>query len=317
MNPDGRTYLRLSITERCSFRCRYCRPPDASTEGGRTRRASDAELLELVRLVHEETGVRKLRLTGGEPLLYPRAAELTASFRALLPDATLAATTNGALLGETARAIRAAGLDCVNVSLDSLDADRFREVTCGGSLDATLLGIRAAVKAGFAAVKINTVLIQKTNGDQLPRLVRFAAKTGCEIRFIELMPLGPGAALYRSDFLAADDALATLRQALQYVSSEPSTGTATRHRFLADGRPVVVGLIAPVSEPFCSRCDRLRLDRAGRLYACLRQSSSVDLLAPLRADDERTVRLRIRESLCGKGEPAAGWPMRQMVTIGG
>jgi cyclic pyranopterin phosphate synthase len=273
--------------------------------------------VDLVRLIHIEAGIHKLRLSGGEPLLYPHVADLTARLRLLLPKATLGITTNGTLLAHKAAALRAAGLDSVNVSLDSLDSDRFREVTAGGSLGSTLHGIQATAEAGFSAIKLNTVLIRRTNGDQLPDLVRYAARLACEIRFIELMPFGHGAALFRSDFLAAQEAFESLKRAFRYLSTAPSTSTAGRHRFLVDGRVVVVGLITPVSQPFCSRCDRLRLSRAGRLYACLRQSSWVDLLTPLRADDEWTVRQRIRDSLCGKQEPGRQWPVEHMVTIGG
>jgi len=313
----GRTYLRLSITDRCNLRCRYCRPESGPAEPEASPSANDAELLQLVRLVDEETGIRKIRLSGGEPLVHPRVADVTARLRSLLPDTKLCLTTNGILLDENVEPLREAGLDSVNVSLDSLDPQRFRDVTGGGKLESTLQGIRAAVVAGFSAVKINTVLIRRINGDQLPDLVRYAAKMDCEIRFIELMPFGHGAALSRSDYLAADAALDMLSSAFSYLGALPSTGTAARHRFLVDGRPVTVGMITPVSHPFCGRCDRLRVSHGGRLLACLRQSSSVDLLTPLRTGDEQIVRQRIRDSLRDKQDPGQHWPARHMVTIGG
>ena len=313
----GRTYLRLSITDRCDFRCRYCRPESGASGSEPLQSADDADWLELVRLVHEETGIYKLRLSGGEPLLHPRVVDVTARLRSLLPNAQLALTTNGRLLTAAVEPLSKAGLDSVNISLDSLDPDRFREVTGGGNLQATLDGIHAAVTAGFSSVKINTVLIRRTNGNELPDLVRFAARLDCEIRFIELMPFGQGAALSRSDSLPADEALESLRQAFQYQGTAPSTGTASRYRFLVDDRPATVGIIAPVSHPFCSRCDRLRMSRTGRLYACLRQPAGVELLPPLRAGDEETVRQRIRDSLRGKQDPGQHWPERYMVTIGG
>ena len=313
----GRTYLRLSITDRCDFRCRYCRPESAASDSEPAPSADDAELLELVRLVHEATGIYKVRLSGGEPLLHPRVVDITAHLRALLPDAQLALTTNGRLLTAAVESLSGAGLDSVNISLDSLDPERFREVTGGGDLQATLDGIHAAVAAGFSRVKINTVLIRRTNGNQLSDLVRFAANLDCEIRFIELMPLGQGAAISRSDSLPAAEALALLQDTFQYLDTAPSTGTASRYRFFVDDRLVTVGMITPVSQPFCSRCDRLRMSRTGRLYACLRQPVGVDLLPPLRAGDEEAVRQRIRDSLHGKQDPGQHWPERHMVTIGG
>jgi GTP 3',8-cyclase len=279
--------------------------------------ADDAELFELVRLVHEETGIYKLRLSGGEPLLHPRVADVTARLRSLLPNARLALTTNGRLLAAAVEPLAKAGLNAINISLDSLDPDRFRDVTGGGDLEATLGGIHAAVAAGFSGVKINTVLIRRINGDQLPDLIRYAVELDCEIRFIELMPFGHGAALSRSDFLPADEALESLKQAFRYMGMAPSSGTATRHQFLVDGRPAVVGMITPVSHPFCSRCDRLRLSRTGRLYACLREPSGVELLPALRAGDEQNVRQRVRDSLRDKHDPGQHWPERHMVTIGG
>ncbi len=315
--PRGHTYLRLSVTDRCNLRCRYCRPESGPHEPGSCNLADESELLDMVRLVHEETGIHKLRFSGGEPLLYGNLDGLVARFRRLLPETTFGITTNGTRLARTAAALRAAGLDTVNVSLDSLDPERFRNITGGGNLDGTLQGIHVATQAGFSSTKLNSVLIRRINGDQLPRLVRFAAQIHCEIRFIELMPFGQGAELFQSDYLAADEALASLKTTFEYLSDAPATGTATRHRFLVDGRVATVGLIRPVSEPFCSRCDRLRLTRTGRLYACLRQSSSVDLLSPLRAGDPETVRERIHSSMYGKTHPGRHWPERHMVTIGG
>lgn len=315
--PQGRNYLRLSITDRCSFRCRYCRPESGPAESDLHLKAGDAELIDLVRLIHEETGIHKLRLSGGEPLMHPRVVELTTELRRLLPDTRLGITTNGASLAGRTKPLRKAGIDFVNVSLDSLDPTRFRSVTGGGRLDSTLRGIRAAVSAGFSRVRLNTVLIRRVNGDQLAVLVRFAAALDCEIRFIELMPIGCGAALWQSDYLAGDEALDSLCHEFEYLGRAPSTGTSARHRFLVDGRPAMIGMITPVSHAFCSRCDRLRMSHGGRLFACLRQLESTDLLTPLRAGDESEVRWRIRHAVRNKRDPGKYWPERQMVTIGG
>ena len=319
-SPDGlpsRTYMRLSITDRCNLTCRYCRPESGPAEPEAFPWADDRELLDLVRLVDDETGIYKLRLSGGEPLMHPQVVDVTARLRSILPGAKLCLTTNGILLPEYVKPLRMAGLDAVNVSLDSLDPDRFREVTGGGKLESSLRGIRAAITAGFSGIQINTVLIRRINGDQLADLVCFAAELGCEIRFIELMPFGFGNALWQSDYLPAHEALDSLKHAFQYLGTAPPTGTASRYRFLVDGRTATVGMITPVSQPFCPRCDRLRISRRGQLYACLRQSSGVDLLAPLRAGDWPAVRRCIRDALRDKQDPGQHWPERHMVTIGG
>lgn len=319
-SPDGRsgrTYLRLSITDHCNLKCRYCRPESDPAEPEASPSADDSELVDLVRLADQETGIYKLRLSGGEPLMHPRVVEVMAELRSVLPVARLCLTTNGILLPRCIGSLREAGLDAVNISLDSLAPDRFQEVTGGGNLEATQRGIRAALAAGLSGVRINTVLIRRINGDQLADLVCFAAEMGCEIRFIELMPFGFGSGLWQSDYFAAEEALDALKEAFRYLGEAPPSGTASRYRFLVEGRPVTVGMITPVSRPFCSRCDRLRISRRGQLYACLRQSNPVDLLAPLRADDGPTVRQRIRESLRDKEDPGQQWPDRHMVTIGG
>lgn len=315
--PGGRVYLRLSLTDRCNLRCRYCRPPKSVHAMEQTGSADESELIELVRLIHEEVGLHKLRFSGGEPLMYSGTTALVGRLRKQLPEVTFGMTTNGTLLARSAVSLRASGLDSVNVSLDTLDPHRFRSLTVGGDLSATLEGICAATLARFSSVKLNTVLVRRTNGDHLPELVQLAAGLGCEIRFIELMPFGHGTELYRTDYLGADEAIDLLKRAFDYVSGAPATSTANRHRFLVDGHVATVGFITPVSRPFCSRCDRLRLSRTGRLYPCLRQSSSIDLINPLRAGDETEIRERIRDSLCGKKSPGQHWPERQMVTIGG
>ncbi|MHB8903280.1 MAG: GTP 3',8-cyclase MoaA [Thermoguttaceae bacterium] len=313
----GSTYLRLSITDGCNLSCHYCRPESGPLEPEASPLADETELLELVRLIDRATGIHKLRLSGGEPLVHPRVVELVARLRSMLPAARLCLTTNGILLPRYGASLRRAGLQAVNVSLDSLDPDRFRDVTGGGQVESTLSGIRAAVNGRFDGVQVNTVLIRRINGDQLADLVRFAAGLGCEIRFIELMPFGLGSPIWQSDYLPADEALDSLKQDFPYLGEAPPSGTASRHRLLVDGRPATIGMISPVSKPFCSRCDRLRLSRKGQLYACLRQASRADLLAPLRAGDLESVCGRIQQALRDKQDPGQQWPDRPMISIGG
>jgi GTP 3',8-cyclase len=316
--PNRRAvYLRLSITGRCNLRCGYCRPASPGQDTQRSPSATDGELLKMVRIVHETVSVHKLRLTGGEPLLHPRLADLVAELRKQLPDTAICTTTNGTFLAKQAKELKAAGLDSLNVSLDTLNPRLFKELTGVGSLEATIAGIGAARAAGFKDLKLNAVLIRGINGHSLADLVRFASRADCEIRFIELMPYGHGAALFRTDYFVADEALSALKEEFPYIGPAAHTGTAARHQFFVDGRTITVGFITPVSHPFCAECDRLRLNRSGRLFACLRQQRYVDLLTPLRAGNLATVSQRIMASLCGKHDPGGYWPEHHMVSIGG
>ena len=310
-------YLRLSITDRCNMRCRYCRPSFAGQDLELPQSADDNELLSLVRMIDEQIPIYKLRLTGGEPLLYPGLTDLVVRLRRELPRSKLCLTTNGTFLGKKAADLKAAGLDWLNISLDTLSRDLFRELSGGGCLENTLAGIDAAREAGFTDLKINSVLIRGVNADSLAELVRFAARTDCEIRFIELMPYGQGAALFRTDYLGADEAFNSLKQAFPYLGPSAATGTAARHRFLVGGREITVGFITPVSRPFCSNCDRLRLNRSGRVFACLRQQQGIDLLAPFRKGDLAAVREHVKDCVCGKHVPGGYWPEHDMVSIGG
>lgn len=310
-------YLRLSVTDRCNLRCAYCWPNAQPAQLPVGTYATDTELLQLVGRIHRLHPLTKLRLTGGEPLLRHGLADLVRRIRDLLPDAVLALTTNGALLSRLARPLREAGLDALNVSLDTLDPTAFAHLTGGGRLDATLAGIQAAQAAGFPKIRLNCVLIRRVNGDRLSEIARWAVLRDCEIRFIELMSCGSGADLFESDYLSADQAIARLANDFDYYGPIEREGTAQLHRFVIDNRSVSVGMITPVSHPFCATCNRLRMDARGRLIACLRQPSHHDLLEPLRRGDEATLLERIEACVNAKGIPAEGWPDRQMVVVGG
>jgi cyclic pyranopterin phosphate synthase len=316
----GRTpasaYLRLSVTDRCNLRCRYCRCDSDGPYVPRGQTLRYEETLELIDVLHDVIPLRKVRITGGEPLVRAELATLVAGLRARLPHAELCLTTNGVLLDRHADKLRVAGLDRVNISLDSTDPRRFAELTRGGDLDRVLNGLRAARDAGFERTKINAVLMRSVNGDQLAPLARTAADHDCELRFIELMPVGDGADLFEREYLAAEEALARLGDAFEHVADCGMNGTARRHRFRDGRRELTVGFITSVSHPFCRSCDRLRLDCRGRLYTCLRCSDGTDLMTPLRRDARDEVARRIRLLLPAK-TPAEGWPAHHMVAIGG
>jgi cyclic pyranopterin phosphate synthase len=309
-------YLRLSVTDRCNIRCRYCRPERDAARSPRAA-ASDDELLELVRLIDAEYPMYKVRVTGGEPLLRTDLPQLVARLRAQMPRVELALSTNALLLARLAAELRRAGIDSINISIDSLEPEGYRDLTRGGDLNAVLEGIRAAREAGFGKIRLNAVLLRNVNGNHLAELVCLAARHDCELRFIELMPFGEGAAIYDAEFLSGDEALESLQRSFPYLGAAPDSATAARYRFSIDGRERIVGFITTVSHPFCDRCDRARLDSHGRIYACLRTPQGADLLGPYRAGQIDVVRQRIRREVPNKTIPQGMWPGHSLVLIGG
>jgi cyclic pyranopterin phosphate synthase len=309
-------YLRLSVTDRCNLRCQYCRPAEGDADVGPPA-ARREELLALVQQINAVVGIAKLRVTGGEPLLVEDPEGLVGNLHALLPAARLGMTTNGVLLARHASGLYRAGLRYLNISLDTLESEPWEQLTRGGRLDLVLAGIRAACQAGFTDVKFNTVLLRSINGDQLCELVRHAARWGCELRFIELMPMGEGGELYDEQYFSADEAHQQLTAAFAYVGPAPGAGTARRHRFRIGDREITIGYITSVSHPFCEGCDRYRLDSRGVLFSCLRDEQGHDLLSPLRAGQLDAVRHHIRSGLAGKTAAKDQWPDRSMAKIGG
>ncbi len=309
-------YFRLSVTDRCNLRCAYCRPA-GETKSHANLALPGEQIINATRIANEVLPIRKLRLTGGEPLLRPDIIEIVRSARDTLTDTTLAMTTNGLRLAQHAHRLRAAGLDALNVSLDSVDPLRFAKITGVSGLNDVVEGLEAAYDAGFHPIKINAVLLAGGNGDQLIDLVRLASRFGAELRFIELMPSGAGAAIHKHHYLSTKEALCRLQSHLKYEGALGRTGTATRHRFRDANRIVVVGFISAVSEPFCSDCDRLRLDARGRLFGCLRSAHHVDLSKPLSTGNHAEVREAISAMLRCKPRLSKRWMRRHMVAIGG
>lgn len=309
-------YLRLSITDRCNLRCQYCRPAqgDACTPDGVL---TAGEILRLVAETHAVVPIRKVRLTGGEPLLRRDVPQIVRGLRDLLPHAKLGMTTNGTLLAPVANVLRDAGLDSVNISIDSVRAGPFANVTRGGRLDDVLAGLAAARDAGLQPIKANAVLMRSHNGNDLAELVRTVVAFGAEPRFIELMPSGEGRSLFAQEHMSASEARERLDRVFHYEGAAGRTGTAERYRYRDGDRIFVVGFISPVSMPFCDRCDRLRLDARGRMWGCLRQSGKVDLAAPLRDGDGANVSRLLGDVLAAKRIPQQGWSSGRMVAIGG
>lgn len=296
--------LRVSVTDRCNLRCGYCMPVEPEWFP-RREILSFEEIRRLVR-VALACGVRKVRITGGEPLVrrdLPLLMEMLAA-EAGLDDLSL--TTNGLLLERMARSLVAAGLGRVNVSLDTLDAERFRELTRRDGLGRVLRGLDAAVEAGLAPVKLNAVLLRGVNDDELETLVERSRDRGWELRFIEFMPLENGRTWDMSRVVSGEE---VRRRIARRWPIEPDPGAdshapATRYRF-ADGRGRL-GFIDSVSRPFCASCTRIRLTADGKLRVCLYDDRETDLKTPLRAgaDDAELGRL-MAQAVRGKGRGGA------------
>lgn len=276
------SYLRISVTDRCNFRCVYCMSEDMEFVP-RSRILTLEEMAEIGR-AFTALGVRKIRITGGEPLVRSNVVWLFEQLGALdgLEDLTL--TTNGALLPKYAAALRAAGVTRINISLDSLDADRFHEITRTGELKPVLAGIDAALEQGFERLKLNSVILKHRNHDEVVDLVRFAEQRGMDISFIEEMPLGEiGEHDRAAAYYSSDDILQDLRQAFELTPTTESTGGPSRYYRLGESK-TRVGFISPHSHNFCESCNRVRLTTEGRLLLCLGQEHSIDLKQVIRAN---------------------------------
>ena len=268
----GRTidYLRLSVTDRCNYRCQYCMPP----EGVEKRLHSDILSIEELAEIAEAAvacGVKKIRLTGGEPLVRRGLLDLCRMLRAIPGVEELCLTTNGSLLPQLARPLRDAGVDRLNISLDTLRPDRFAAMTRLGTLRDVLDGIEAAEAAGFYDLKFDTVLIGGFNDDEIGDFVNLSRNHPWEMRFIELMPMGPCASWDKGRFLPAE----TILERIPGLVPIESQGVARRYRL--PGAKGTVGLISPVSRGFCAFCRRIRVTADGRLKGCLHSREEISL----------------------------------------
>jgi len=309
-------YIRLSLTDNCNLRCLYCNPQGCKIKE-HALPLNNSEIIELLQIIDALIPIRKLRLTGGEPLLRVELIRLIARLRENLPNIELTLTTNGINLSQHAKSLKSAGLDRVNVSLDSPRRDRYRLITGADALCQVVEGIQALNSAGFAGTKINTVLLRTYNGDHLAELVELASSLGCEPRFIELMPIGPGQGLYSNEHLSAAEALEILKKNYPSVHPIGVQGTAMRYS-LTNGKIIRnLGIIAAVSRPFCSTCDRLRLDSFGMLFTCLRQDNGESLAKELREGNREGLRHRIAAIIEAKKPMRQSWPDRRMAIIGG
>ena len=276
------TYVRMSITDRCDFRCVYCMDEEM-TFMPREQLLSLEEIVFLLRAFCE-LGVEKVRLTGGEPLVRRNVDWLFTQIAALKQSTSLkelTLTTNGSQLVKYADAMVVAGVDRINISLDSLLADRFKSLTRTGELKTVLAGITAAVQAGFKRIKLNAVIMKGRNEDEIIDLAQFAIDNDIDISYIEEMPLGQVTHQRHESYCSSDEVLATLQTAFKLDAVDDNTGGPSRYYQVA-GTTSKIGFISPHSHNFCESCNRVRVTTEGRLLLCLGQEHSVDLRAIIR-----------------------------------
>lgn len=316
--------MRVSLTDRCNLRCTYCMPAEGLAWMPKPELLTDDELVRLIGIA-VGLGVTNVRLTGGEPLLRPGITDLVARLAGLDPRPRLALTTNGLGLDKLAAPLAAAGLDRVNVSLDTIDRAAFTALTRRDRLDDVVKGLAAAAEAGLTPVKVNAVAMRGVNVESAPDLLAWCLARGYELRYIEQMPLDAQHQWDREAMVTAGELLERLRTRFELTATgERVRGSAPAETWLVDGGPAVVGVIASVSQPFCGACDRVRLTADGQLRSCLFSRTEDDLRSPMRAgatDAElgaQMVRLMAaKKAGHGIDDPSFLQPDRPMSAIGG
>ena len=318
------TDLRVSLTDRCNLRCSYCMPAEGLAWLPGPEVLTDDEVVRLVTVAVERLGVREVRFTGGEPLLRRGLADIVRRTTALSPRPETSITTNALGLARTAAALAQAGLDRVNVSLDTIRAADFATITRRDRLPDVVAGLAAADASGLGPVKVNAVLLRGVNDDQAPELLAWCLERGYQLRFIEQMPLDAQHGWTRAGMVTAEEILASLRTVFALEPAEEPRGSAPAELFTVDGGPGTVGVIASVTRPFCGDCDRVRLTADGQVRNCLFAREESDLRSSLRRGDPdeeiaRRWQAAMRTKLPGHGldDPAFLQPARPMSAIGG
>ncbi|MGV9779218.1 GTP 3',8-cyclase MoaA [Streptosporangium sp. NPDC003464] len=319
------TDLRVSLTDRCNLRCSYCMPPEGLDWLPKPDLLTADEIVRLVTIGVERLGITEVRYTGGEPLLRRELVEIVARTVALRPRPQVSLTTNGIGLARLAAPLAEAGLDRVNVSLDTLDRETFAKLAHRDRLTDVLDGLAAADAAGLRPVKVNTVLMRGINDHEAAGLLGYCLERGYELRFIEQMPLDAQHGWRRENMITADEILARLKESYDLTDDDPvERGSAPAELFLVGGGPARVGVIGSVTRPFCGSCDRVRLTADGQIRNCLFATDESDLRAAMRSgagDDEIAERwlaaVRIKKAGHGIDDPSFLQPSRPMSAIGG
>jgi len=319
--------LRVSLTDRCSLRCTYCMPHDFAAWLPSESLLTTDELIAVIEAAVSQ-GIDEIRLTGGEPLLRPDIVEIVGRINSIAKPPKLSMTTNGLALAKLAQPLVDAGLERINISLDTLDKERFKQMTFRDRIDDVFAGIAAAQAAGLTPVKINSVLMRGVNDDEATRLLDWALAEGLKLRFIEQMPLDAGGIWSRSDLVTADEIYSQL-QSTYALTPVDDRGSSPAEEFYINGTEATVGIIGSVTRPFCGSCDRVRLTSDGQIRNCLFSMSETDLRSVLRdpelSGSEKNERLvkafhaTVAAKLPGHGinEPNFIQPVRPMSAIGG
>ncbi|MEV4645368.1 GTP 3',8-cyclase MoaA [Saccharopolyspora sp. NPDC049357] len=318
------TDLRVSLIDKCNLRCTYCMPAEGLPWLKRDEMLDTDEMNRLIRIAVEELGVTTVRFTGGEPLLRQDLVDVIAATSSLPSQPTTSLTTNGINLGGFAEKLVTAGLNRVNVSLDTLDRAVFKELTRRDRMQDVLDGLAAAKTMKLEPVKVNAVLMRGINDHEAPELLRYCIERGYQLRFIEQMPLDAQHGWERSAMITADEILEMLGKEFTLTPDVAERGSAPAERWLVDGGPATVGVIASVTRPFCAACDRTRLTADGQLRSCLFSTTETDLRGPMRegATDAELIRLWQGEmwaKAAGHGMDSGEFaqPSRPMSAIGG
>ncbi|MBF9329332.1 GTP 3',8-cyclase MoaA [Mycobacteroides chelonae] len=318
------TDLRVSLTDRCNLRCTYCMPAEGLDWLRSDALLTAEEYIRLIGIAVTQLGIRSVRFTGGEPLIYKDLERIITAVAALSPRPDIALTTNGIGLDRKAATLRDAGLDRINVSLDTLDADRFAAITRRDRLTDVLAGLEAASAAGLTPTKINAVLTPEQYKEDSVELLRFSLERGFELRIIEQMPLDAGHHWNRAHMVTADEVHAALSREFTLSADPAPRGSAPAQRWLVNGGPATVGIIASVSRPFCGDCDRTRLTADGQVRNCLFATTETDLRGLLRSGaDDDVVASAWQAAMWGKkpghgiNDPSFLQPDRPMSAIGG
>ncbi len=329
MDTYGRVHrdLRVSLTDRCSLRCTYCMPHDFAAWLPSEALLTTDELITIIEVAVSQ-GINEIRLTGGEPLLRPDIVEIVARINAIKDAPKLSMTTNGLALAKLAKPLVDAGLERINISLDTLDRERFKTLTFRDRIHDVFAGIEAAREAGLQPLKINSVLLKGINDDESVALVEWALKEKLNLRFIEQMPLDAGGIWSRSDLITADQIFTDLSARYELIPVD-DRGSSPAEEFYVNGGPEVIGIIGSVTRPFCGSCDRVRLTSDGQVRNCLFSMAETDLRGILRNPElsEENKREKISHAfhasilskLPGHGinEPNFIQPVRPMSAIGG
>ncbi|GAA2756588.1 GTP 3',8-cyclase MoaA [Actinopolymorpha rutila] len=319
------TDLRVSLTDRCNLRCTYCMPAEGLAWLPGPELLTNDEVARLVEVAVCRLGVREVRFTGGEPLVRRGLVDIVSRTARLSPRPEISLTSNGIGLTRLAAPLREAGLDRINVSLDTLSPDTFARLTRRDRWNDVVAGLAAAAEAGLTPVKVNSVLMRGTNDHEAPDLLAWCLERGYELRFIEQMPLDAQHGWDRKTMVTADEIIERLEARFSLVPDDPSRrGSAPAESFLVDGGPGRVGVIASVTRPFCGDCDRVRLTADGQVRNCLFARSESDLRTALRAGaDDAELARRWQAAMAGKlpghgiDDPSFLQPSRPMSAIGG